>query len=316
MLRRVLTRSYSSYHPSITSTLNVQKYPFLNELDINARYPEWLYKELSGTIDSFNPSNGEIIGTVGNNSDWVVNGTHHHDELFRSNCNAVVNEETIRDLPAPARGEFLRVLSDKLREKKEPLGKLISVEVGKSLQEGLGEVQEFIDICDYAVGLSRTLEGKILPSERLDHLLVERYHPLGTVGVISAFNFPCAVFGWNFAIATVTGNATVWKGSETTPMTTIATGNIVWEAMEEYGGYKFTNHGCPFFHYLVGGGDVGAKMVASKDIDLMSFTGSTNVGRQVGVEVQKRMGKSLLELGGNNAAFILKDANLEIAIPR
>ena len=212
-------------------------------------------------------------------------------------------------VPAPKRGEIVRQVGHALREKLDPLGRLVSLEVGKSLPEGIGEVQEFVDICDFACGLSRTMEGKILPSERPGHVLLERWHPLGTVGVISAFNFPNAVFGWNSAIAMVTGNTTIWKGAPSTPLTTVATTRIVAQVLAD--------NGLPpaIASCIVGGADVGAALAADPQVNLVSFTGSTKVGKQVATTVAARLGKSILELGGNNAAIVHEDADLKLAVP-
>ena len=179
--------------------------------------------------------------------------------------------------------------------------------MGKMQAEGIGEVQEFIDICDYAVGLSRTFSGQILPSERAQHVIMEKWNPLGLIGVISAFNFPNAVFGWNASLALVTGNSVLWKGAPSTPLVSIATSKIVAEV--------FKRNNLPAAVTLCQGGmDVGKKMVADERVKLLSFTGSTAVGREVGVEVQRRFGKSLLELGGNNALIINDDADLDMAM--
>lgn len=212
-----------------------------------------------------------------------------------------------KNIPAPQRGSIIREIGEKLREKREALGQLVSLEMGKIKAEGIGEVQEFVDICDYAVGLSRMYAGQILPSERSQHVIIEKWNPLGLVGVISAFNFPNAVFGWNAAIAMAVGNSVLWKGAPSTPLVSVATTKIVAEV--------FKNHGLPAVVTLCQGGtDVGKKMVSDERVKLLSFTGSSAVGKEVGVEVQKRFGKLLLELGGNNALIINEDANFNMAL--
>jgi len=186
---------------------------------------------------------------------------------------------------------------------------LVSLEMGKILAEGLGEVQEYIDICDYAVGLSRMFEGKIYPSERPGHFLMEQWNPLGIVGIISAFNFPCAVFGWNNAIALACGNVTLWKGAHTTPLTSIATTRIIQQVLEKN---ELPGAICSM---ICGGADVGARMSADERVKVMSFTGSCHVGQLVNEVVQKRFGKVILELGGNNSILVMDDADLDLAIP-
>ncbi|XP_011308702.1 putative aldehyde dehydrogenase family 7 member A1 homolog [Fopius arisanus] len=211
-------------------------------------------------------------------------------------------------LPPPARGEIVRQIGDELRKNLRPLGQLVSLEMGKILPEGIGEVQEYIDVCDYAVGLSRMLPGSIFPSERKNHALLEKWNPLGVIGVISAFNFPIAVYGWNSAIAMVCGDAVIWKGSPTTPLVSIATTKIIAGVLER--------NGIPgsLLALVTGGADVGEVLVNDKRLPLVSFTGSTKVGREVALKVQERFGKSLLELGGNNALIVASDADLEMAV--
>ena len=213
-----------------------------------------------------------------------------------------------RDKPAPARGEVVRQYGEKLRLFKQPLGELVSYEMGKSLQEGLGEVQEMIDICDFAVGLSRQLHGLTMHSERPGHRMYEQYHPFGVVGIISAFNFPVAVWNWNTALAWVCGNTCVWKASEKTPLCAIACQNI-WNQVAK-------DNNLPDGISCIINGDylVGEMMTSDNRVPLISATGSTRMGRIVGAEVAKRFGKSLLELGGNNAIIITPNADLEITI--
>ncbi|MDO6761102.1 aldehyde dehydrogenase family protein [Tamlana sp. 2_MG-2023] len=213
-----------------------------------------------------------------------------------------------RKVPAPQRGEVVRQFSDKLREKKEALGKLVSYEMGKSYQEGLGEVQEMIDICDFAVGLSRQLHGLTMHSERLGHRMYEQYHPLGVVGIISAFNFPVAVWAWNTALAWVCGDVCVWKPSEKTPLCGIACQNIA--------ALVFAENNLPEGISCLINGDakVGAFMTKDARIPLISATGSTKMGKTVAQEVAARLGKSLLELGGNNAIIVTPDADVKMTV--
>ncbi len=213
-----------------------------------------------------------------------------------------------RIMPAPQRGEIVRQFNEELRRLKEPLGKLVSYEMGKSYQEGLGEVQEMIDICDFAVGLSRQLHGLTMHSERPGHRMYEQYHPLGIVGIISAFNFPVAVWSWNTALAWVCGDVTIWKGSEKTPLTSVACQNIAARV--------FKNAGLPegISNLITGDFRVGELMTKDTRIPLISATGSTRMGRIVAKTVGERLGKSLLELGGNNAIIVTPDADLKMTI--
>jgi aldehyde dehydrogenase family 7 protein A1 len=212
------------------------------------------------------------------------------------------------DIPAPQRGEIVRQIGNGLRERKADLGRLVSLEMGKILSEGEGEVQEYIDICDYAVGLSRMLDGKVLPSERPGHVLMENWNPLGCVGIITAFNFPVAVFGWNNALALVCGDTMVWKSAPTTPLCSIAVTKIVSDIFEAN---SLPGAICSL---VCGGADVGESMAKDERLPLVSFTGSTGVGHRVGLAVQSRFGKSILELGGNNAIIVCEDADLDMAV--
>ena len=213
-----------------------------------------------------------------------------------------------RKLPAPQRGEIVRQYGDKLREHKQDLGSLVSYEMGKSLQEGLGEVQEMIDICDFAVGLSRQLYGLQMHSERPNHRMFEQWHPLGTVGIISAFNFPVAVWSWNAALALVCGNVCLWKPSEKTPFSAIACQKIFAEVLKE--------NDLPegISNVVVGDREIGEAMANDPEIPLISATGSTRMGKSVSEAVSKRLGKSILELGGNNAIIVTPNADLKQAI--
>jgi len=209
--------------------------------------------------------------------------------------------------PAPLRGEIVRQIGEALRQKKDALGALVTLEMGKIRSEGLGEVQEYIDICDMAVGMSRTIDGKVLNSERPGHFMMENWNPLGNVGVISAFNFPVAVSGWNVAIALICGNTAIWKGALTTSLVTVALGKIVVDVLKANGFESVVT-------IITGDGpNIGNSMVQDPRVPLVSFTGSTAVGRGVSADVHRRFGRTILELGGNNAAVILPDADLELA---
>lgn len=210
--------------------------------------------------------------------------------------------------PAPVRGEIVRQIGEAMRKKKEALGMLVSLEMGKIKSEGLGEVQEYIDICDMATGMSRTIEGKVLPSERPGHFMMEQWNPLGLIGCITAFNFPIAVSGWNAAIAFICGDLMVWKPALTTSLCAIATQHIVNEVLEKFG-FKSIQTLC-----AGDGPNVGSMIVKDPRLQLISFTGSTAVGRLVSQEVSKRFGRTILELGGNNAAVIMEDADLDLAL--
>jgi aldehyde dehydrogenase (NAD+) len=214
-----------------------------------------------------------------------------------------------RSVPAPRRGELIRLFGEELRAEKESLGTLVSVETGKILSEGRGEVQEMIDICDFAVGLSRQLYGLTIASERPGHRMMETWHPLGVVGVISAFNFPAAVWSWNFALAIACGNAVVWKPSEKTPLTALACQAIFERAATKFGGVPEGLSGV-----IVGPRDIGEVLVDDARVALVSATGSTRMGREVGPRVARRFGRCLLELGGNNAVIVTPSADLDLAL--
>jgi aldehyde dehydrogenase (NAD+) len=212
-----------------------------------------------------------------------------------------------RRLPAPKRGEVVRQIGNRLREFKEPLGKLVSYEMGKILQEGLGEVQEMIDICDFAVGLSRQLHGYTMHSERPEHRMYEQYHPMGLLGIITAFNFPTAVWSWNAMLAAVCGDVCIWKPSEKTPLTAIACQNIIKGVLKE----NKVPEGV--FSIIIGDASIGSLMAHDKRVPLISATGSTRMGKKVGEAVGARLGRALLELGGNNAIILTEHADLEMA---
>ncbi len=250
-------------------------------------------------ISSFSPVNGSIIGTVTTTTD-----SQYEDAIISAHKSFL----EWRNTPAPKRGDVVRVFGNKLRDKKEALGLLVSYEMGKSYQEGLGEVQEMIDICDFAVGLSRQLTGLTIKSERPDHFMMEQYHPIGIIGIISAFNFPVAVWAWNAALAWVCGNACVWKGSEKTPLCAIACQNIWNDVASEMNLPKGLSI------IISGGRELGIKMSEDKRIPVMSATGSTKMGKDVGAKVASRLGRSILELGGNNAMIITNSADLKMTI--
>lgn len=248
------------------------------------------------TIDSISPVDGELIAKV-------RISTEEDYEKVISTAEKAFKEWRI--LPAPQRGEIVRQFNDELRRLKEPLGKLVSYEMGKSYQEGLGEVQEMIDICDFAVGLSRQLYGLTMHSERPGHRMYEQYHPLGIVGIISAFNFPVAVWSWNAAIAWVCGDVCVWKASEKTPLTAVACQNIAARVFEK------NNVPAGVSSLITGDYRVGEMMTHDKRVALISATGSIRMGKTVAQAVAARLGKSLLELGGNNAIIVTPNADIK-----
>ena len=253
-------------------------------------------------ISARTPITGEVIATLAcANAEDIEHAVAQSREAFL----------TWRAVPAPVRGELVRLLGDELRTHKHALGKLVSIEAGKILQEGLGEVQEMIDICDFAVGLSRQLYGLTIASERPDHRMMETWHPLGPTLIISAFNFPVAVWAWNAALALVCGNSTIWKPSDKAPLTALATQAIFERAVQRY---REAGHVAPdgLSTVLIGRADVGAALTVDARIPLISATGSTRMGRMVGEAAAKRFARSILELGGNNAAIIAPSATLEM----
>ena len=250
-------------------------------------------------IESRSPVDGALIGKVSTTT------PEDYEKVIETATEAF---KTWRSMPSPQRGDVVRKFNEELRRLKEPLGKLVSYEMGKSYQEGLGEVQEMIDICDFAVGLSRQLHGLTMHSERPGHRMYEQYHPLGIVGIISAFNFPVAVWSWNTALAWVCGDVCVWKPSEKTPLTGIACQQIAARVFKECG--------LPEGISCLTNGDykVGELMTKDKRVPLISATGSTRMGRKVGAAVGERLGKSLLELGGNNAIIVTPDADIKMTV--
>ena len=253
-----------------------------------------------GTLDSFSPVTGERIATL--------------PEQGAADVTAAIDRAAAafrawRTVPAPRRGELVRLLGEELRTAKADLGRLVSIEAGKSPSEGAGEVQEMIDICDFAVGLSRQLYGLTIATERPGHRMMETWHPLGVVGVISAFNFPVAVWSWNTALALVCGNPVVWKPSEKTPLTALACQAILDRALARFGDAPEA-----LSQVIVGGRETGAALVEDPRVALVSATGSTRMGRQVGPKVAARFGRTILELGGNNAGIVCPSADLDMAL--
>ncbi|MCW3124869.1 MAG: aldehyde dehydrogenase family protein [Bacteroidetes bacterium] len=259
---------------------------------------KWL-KSKGQLIKSFSPVDGKEIGSV-------IAGTEKEYNTIVATAQQAFT--VWRNIPAPKRGEIVRQIGDELRKYKEPLGELVSYEMGKSLQEGLGEVQEMIDICDFAVGLSRQLHGLTMHSERPLHRMYEQYHPLGIVGIISAFNFPVAVWSWNSMLAWVCGDVCIWKPSEKTPLCGIACQHIAAKV------FKRNNLPEGISNLIIGDHKIGALLSNDPNVPLVSATGSTRMGKLVAQAVAGRLGRSLLELGGNNAIIITPEADLDIAM--
>ncbi|MFN0292967.1 L-piperidine-6-carboxylate dehydrogenase [Pedobacter helvus] len=260
---------------------------------------KWSHAADGEHIHSMSPVDGEKIASV------FAASMKEYDHVISTAQEAY---QVWNKVPAPKRGEIVRQFGEALRKKKHALGTLVSYEMGKSLQEGLGEVQEMIDICDFAVGLSRQLYGLTIASERPSHRMMEQWHPLGVVGIISAFNFPVAVWSWNAALAWVCGNVCVWKPSEKTPITAIACQRIAEDV--------FAANDIPegVSCLIIGDAEIGKLMSADTRVPLVSATGSTRMGKAVAMQVANRLGKTILELGGNNAIIISKDADLEMAL--
>jgi len=259
---------------------------------------QWI-KSKGEMILSYSPVDNQLIGAV------TTTDKAAYDQVIATAQNAFIEW---RNWPAPKRGEVVRQLGEALRKDKEALGQLVSYEMGKSLQEGLGEVQEMIDICDFAVGLSRQLYGLTMHSERPSHRMYEQWHPMGIVGIISAFNFPVAVWSWNAALAWVCGNVTIWKPSEKTPLC----GNAIQKIVEKV----FANNDVPegVNNLIQGGREVGEWMSRDTNIPIVSATGSTRMGKELNKEVAGRLGKTILELGGNNAIIITEYADLDMSL--
>ena len=258
----------------------------------------WFHGKDAKRLTSVSPINNEPIADV------ILADEGNYETVISQAQQAF---ESWREVPAPKRGEVIRDLGNLLREYKEPLGELVSLEMGKILPEGMGEVQEMIDICDFAVGLSRQLYGLTMHSERPQHRMYEQWHPLGPVGIVSAFNFPVAVWCWNAALATVCGDTNIWKPSSQVPLSAVAVQHLANRIMDDHG---LTG----VFNLLVGPGrTVGEKMLNDSRVPLVSFTGSTSMGRHVSETVARRFGRSILELGGNNAIIVCNMVDLEMA---
>lgn len=276
---------------------------FLKKLGLKKENPgTWTGKksyESKEYITSYSPVDGKKIGKVS------VTSRKEYEKVMDTAAKAFIEW---REVPAPKRGEIVRQYGDELRKHKDALGKLVSYEMGKSLQEGLGEVQEMIDICDFAVGLSRQLYGLSMHSERPYHRMYEQWHPLGIVGIISAFNFPVAVWSWNSMIAMVCGDVCVWKASEKVPLCAVACQNILWKVL------KANKVPEGVSNIITGDYTVGEWMTKDKRIPLVSATGSTRMGKIVGATVAGRLGRSLLELGGNNAVIVTESADMNLVL--
>ncbi|MDB2414463.1 aldehyde dehydrogenase family protein [Rickettsiales bacterium] len=257
---------------------------------------------LDGDLAVFSPIDGGKIASV---------KTDSKNDLDSKILNSQISFEQWQDVPAPKRGELIRIFGQILRKVKKPLGKLVTLECGKILAEGEGEVQEMIDICDYAVGLSRMIGGLTLPSERPDHIMQENWLPLGPVGVISAFNFPVAVWAWNFSLAIICGNSVIWKPSEKTPITALVCHKLFERAVSRYKGEV------PEWlsQITIGQRNIGEQMVDDNRIRLISATGSCAMGKQVASRAANRLARTLLELGGNNAAIITPSADMKVVLP-
>jgi len=282
-------------------------HPFLTALGLSDTesgtylgHGEWSKTRDAGVIEPVNPSSGEVLGRV------YASSQADYDLILER---AQAAFKVWRTTPAPKRGEAIRLCADALRRHKDALGSLVALEMGKSKPEGDGEVQEMIDIGEFAVGLSRQLYGLTMHSERPGHRMYEQYQPLGIVGIISAFNFPVAVWAWNSFLAGVCGDICIWKPSPKTPLSAIASMKICNEALRSAGFPDI------FFLFNDGGTDLAQTFVDDKRVALVSFTGSTKVGRMVGERVARRLGRSLLELGGNNAIIVDPTADLKLAIP-
>ncbi|HEU4838598.1 MAG TPA: aldehyde dehydrogenase family protein [Micavibrio sp.] len=258
----------------------------------------------SGDLSVHTPIDGSLLGKI---------KQHKAADANAAVRKAVKAFQVWKSIPAPVRGELVRLLGDELRAHKDVLGALVTLEAGKILSEGLGEVQEMIDICDFAVGQSRQLYGLTIASERPGHHMREMWHPLGPVAVITAFNFPVAVWSWNAALAIVCGDPVIWKPSEKTPLTALACVKIFERAVARF---KKAGHACPdnLVQVLIGGAEIGKALSAHKDVPLVSATGSTRMGAAVAQTVAARMGRSLLELGGNNAMVVCPSADLDMAV--
>lgn len=297
-------RLFSSRQAEIENSFD--KYPCLSRLGLKPDGPVkgvWTGKEWRGNgerMHSVCAATGEAMAEVvtGNESDY--------EACLESMLEA---QESWAMTPAPKRGDVMRQIGNKLRDNLDDFGALISLEMGKIKTEGIGEIVEYIDMCDLAAGVSRQLPGQVFTSERYEHTMLEQWNPLGSIGIITAFNFPCAVHGWNSCNSFIAGNTQIWKGSPTTPLVSIVQTRMMAEVLEDNNMHGGVSTLCQ------GGIDIGKKLVADERLQLVSFTGSTNVGRDVAGVVASRFGKSILELGGNNPIVVMDDADLESAIP-
>ena len=260
---------------------------------------DWIADSVGAPLVSYSPATGEAIARV-------IQATPTTYDRVAAGARSAF--EHWRTVPAPKRGQVVRDLGSALREAKEPLGELVTLEMGKIVAEGMGEVQEMIDICDFAVGLSRQLYGLTIASERPGHRMYEQWHPLGPIGILTAFNFPVAVWSWNAAIAAVCGDTMIWKPSSTTPLTAVAVQHIANRVMADHGLSGV-------FTLAIGRGrEIGERMISDPRLPLISFTGSIRVGRHVAETVARRLGRTILELGGNNGIVVTERADLELAI--
>lgn len=288
-----------------STATNTQISEVLQQLGIKELNPaystglEWGGLGNPSTKEIYSPADGKLIAAV------QMATTADYETVVQTAQKAFAVWQRV---PAPKRGEIVRQIGDRLRQYKEPLGKLVSYEMGKIYQEGLGEVQEMVDICDFAVGLSRQMYGLTMHSERPEHRMYEQYHPLGIVGIISAFNFPVAVWSWNSMLAAVCGDVCIWKPSEKTPLTAIACQHIISSVLKE------NNLPEGVFSLIIGDAQIGELMSNDVRVPLVSATGSTRMGKKVGAAVGARLGKALLELGGNNAIIVTPNADLEMAV--
>jgi aldehyde dehydrogenase family 7 protein A1 len=287
-----------------SADLTFDNYPFLKELGLEKDNLGCYYNgKWVGDGDSYttiNPHNGKPIARI------RFASQENYEDCIQA---MTKGRKAWMNIPAPKRGEIVRQLGEAIREKKEPLGKLITLEMGKIVGEGLGEVQEVIDMCDYACGLSRMIPGQVIPSERQNHIITEMWNPLGLIGVITAFNFPFAVFGWNATLSMICGNMTLWKPAPTTSLVTIAMMKIIDQVFQK------NNLPEGVITCAIGEGPtIGETMVNDKRLSLISFTGSTAVGKRISRQVAERFGRTILELGGNNAVIIMDDADVNMAV--
>ncbi|XP_076047135.1 aldehyde dehydrogenase 7 family member A1 [Oratosquilla oratoria] len=308
-LSSTATVAAATRHPSLLIRamssgflINEPKYAFLKELGLG--------ETNKGVYNGQWTGNGEVVTSMCPANKRPIAQVQQGNVADLDSCIKASQEawQVWADMTAPARGEIVRQIGVALREKLEPLGMLVSLEMGKIKPEGIGEVQEYVDICDFAVGLSRMIGGGVLPSERPGHALIENWNPLGVIGIITAFNFPCAVYGWNSAIAMVCGDTMVWKGAPSTPLVSVAVTKVVVSVLEKNGLPGAISSLC------CGGADVGTAMATDERLPLVSFTGSTAVGQKVAMMVTERFGRHLLELGGNNAIIVNDDADIEMVV--